>query len=247
MKTRTDELERIAAEYHLNEAVPDKFIEDICQEYCCDWLQTLIASSDRVIELGYGEGITFQRLAPHARHYTVVEGASSLVALMREKHPGIVAVQALFEDYSPPEPCDKLLALHVLEHVDDPVSLARHLRSWLKPDGELVVVVPNRQSLHRQLAVLMGLQPALDTLSPRDRLVGHQRVYDMPTLVRDLRDAGFEPVEQRGFFLKTLPNGMMLDHPPALIQALNRIGDQLPPELMANLAIRARMGKDVRK
>lgn len=241
MNARTRELDRIAAEYHLNAAVPDKFIEDLCQQYCCDWLQTLITPADRVIELGYGEGITLARLAPHARHYTVVEGAASLVALMREKHPGVDAAHALFEDYRPAEPCDKLLALHVLEHVDDPVALARRLRSWLKPGGELVVVVPNRQSLHRQLAVLMGLQPALNTLSPRDRMVGHQRVYDLPTLERHLRAAGFEPVEQRGFFLKTLPNGMMLQHSPELIQALNRIGDQLPPELLANLAIRARL------
>ena len=243
MKTRTHDLDRIAGEYHLNQAVPDKFIEDVCQEHCCSWLETLIRPTDRVIELGYGEGITLARLAPRAAHYTVVEGAASLAAVAREKHPHIDTVHALFEEFIPREPCDKLLALHVLEHVDDPVSLARHLRTWLEPGGELVVLVPNRDSLHRRLAVLMGLQPALDTLSPRDRLVGHQRVYDLPTLERDLRDAGFEPVERRGFFLKTLPNAMMLGHSVELIQALNRLGDTLPPELTANLAIRAQLAE----
>jgi hypothetical protein len=102
-----------------------------------------------------------------------------------------------------------------------------------------VVVVPNRDSLHRQLAVAMGLQPALDTLSARDHLVGHQRVYDFLTLEQHLRGAGFEVIERRGFFLKTLPNGMMLDHSPALIRALNTVGDSLPPHLMANIAVRA--------
>lgn len=241
MKTRTEELERIAAQYHLNDEVPDKFIEDICQEHCCDWLQTLIDPADRVIELGYGEGITLARLAQRARHYSVVEGAASLVARIRSQHPGVDAVHALFEDYAPPQPCDKLLALHVLEHVDEPVGLARHLRSWLRPDGEIVVVVPNRQSLHRELAVLMGLQPELDTLSPRDHLVGHQRVYDLESLEADLRAAGFEPFERRGFFLKTLPNGMMLDHSPALIKALNVLGDRMPASMAANLAVRARL------
>lgn len=241
MKDRTQELDRIAEQYHLNDAVPDKFIEDICQEHCCDWLQTLIAPSDRVIELGYGEGVTLTRLSPLARHYTVVEGAPSLVTLMARKHPEIEAVHALFEDHRPTEPCDKLLALHVMEHVDDPVALARHLRSWLKADGEIVVVVPNRESLHRQLAVLMGLQPALDTLGARDRLVGHQRVYDLASLEQHLREAGFEPFERRGFFLKTLPNGMMLGHSPELIQALNLLGDRLPVTMTANLAVRARL------
>ena len=87
----------------------------------------------------------------------------------------------------------------------------------------------------------MGLIPALDTLSPRDHLVGHQRVYDLLGLEADLREAGFEPFERRGFFLKTLPNSMMLDHKPELIQALNVLGDQMPLELTANLAIRARL------
>lgn len=238
---RHEELERVAHRYHLNTEVPDKFIEDLCQQHCCDWIAGLIGADDRVIELGYGEGITLQRLAGSARHYTVVEGAQSLVDTIRRKHPQVDVVHALFEDHTPPERCDRLLALHVLEHVDDPVALARHLGTWLQPDGELLVVVPNRDSLHRRLAVLMGLQPALDSLSPRDHLVGHQRVYDLPGLEADLRAAGFEPFERKGFFLKTLPNGMMLDHSPALIQALNALGDELPVEMTANIAVRARL------
>lgn len=243
MNTTTEELERIAAAYHLNETVPDKFIEDICQEHCCVWLKSLLAPTDRVIELGYGEGITTARLSQCAAHYTVVEGALSLVARLRERHPGVHAVHAMFEEYRPEQRCDKLLALHVLEHVDDPVALARTLRDWLTPDGELIVVVPNRDSLHRRLAVEMGLQPALDTLSRRDHLVGHQRVYSLAALETDLRGAGFEPVERRGFFLKTLPNGMMLNHSPELVWAMNRLGDQLPVEMQANLGIRARIAR----
>jgi SAM-dependent methyltransferase len=237
---RAQELEKIAERYHLSEHVPDKFIEDLCQEHCCDWLSSLIGPEDVVIELGYGEGITVSRLAGKARRYVVVEGARSLASVVRTTHPDVEVVEALFEEYVPAEPCDKLLALHVFEHVDEPVSLAAHLRSWLKDDGELVVVVPNKMSLHRRLAVLMGLQPELDTLSPRDELVGHQRVYGLPELEGDLRAAGFEPFERRGFFLKAVPNGMMLDYPAELIRAMNQLGDQLPPEMQANLAVRAR-------
>lgn len=239
--TCTEELERIASEYHLNEEVPDKFIEDICQEYCCNWLTTLINQNDRVAELGYGEGITLARLANKVDQYTLIEGAPSLAKLAKAKHPKVDVVQALFEEYQPRQQFDKILALHVLEHVDDPVSLAKHLRTWLKPGGELVVIVPNKESLHRRLAVLMGLVPELDTLSPRDRLVGHQRVYDLSGLEVDLCKAGFEPFERRGFFLKALPNGMMMSYSPELLQALNVLGDQLPAAMQANLAVRARI------
>lgn len=240
MNAYIQQLERIAADYHLNDEVPDKFIEDMCQEYTCTWLGSLLRPNDRVIELGVGEGITLSRLAPLAYNYTVVEGAPSLAAQARATHPQVEVVQALFEEYMPAVACDRLLALHVLEHVDAPVELARHLRGWLKPDGELIVIVPNRASLHRRLAMLMGLQPALDTLSARDHLVGHQRVYDIADLHRDLQDAGFDVLETRGFFLKTLPNSMMLGHPPTLIQALNQLSEELPAEYQANLAVRAR-------
>ena len=240
MNPRTDELERIAHQYHLNDAVPDKFIEDACQEHCCNWLATLVTPDDAVIELGFGEGVTLARLAGLPRKYVVVEGSPSLAAQVRSEFPGVEVAEALFEDYVPTEQCDKLLALHVMEHVDDPVSLAKHLCEWVKPGGEMVVVVPNKRSLHRRLAVLMGIQPELDTLSPRDHLVGHQRVYDLDELEADLRTAGFEPFERKGFFLKALPNGMMLDYTPALIQALNDLGDELPADMGANIAVRAR-------
>ena len=239
--TSIKELERIASEYHLNNEVPDKFIEDICQEYCCNWLATLIDRNDRVAELGYGEGITLARLANNVNDYTLIEGAPSLAKLAKAKHPKVDVVQALFEEYQPRERFDKVLALHVLEHVDDPISLAKHLRTWLKPGGELVVIVPNKESLHRRLAVLMGLMPELDTLSPRDHIVGHQRVYDLAGLETELRMAGFEPFERRGFFLKVLPNGMMISYSPELLESLNVLGDQLPAAMQANLAVRARL------
>jgi SAM-dependent methyltransferase len=239
--THKDELEIIAHRYHLNENVADKFIEDMCQEHCCQWLSSLILPSDHVVELGYGEGITLDRLAQLAGSYTIVEGASSLADVAKKKYPNIEVVNELFEAYLPAQPCDKLLALHVFEHVDDPVELGRHLRNWIKPDGEIIVIVPNRASLHRRLAVLMGLTLELDTLSLRDHLVGHQRVFDLEGLKMGLQESGFEPFESRGFFLKTLPNSMMLDYKPELIKALNILGDQLPVEMAANIGIRARL------
>ena len=40
--TEIKTLEKIASEYHLNTNVPDKFIEDLIQDYCCDWLKQFI-------------------------------------------------------------------------------------------------------------------------------------------------------------------------------------------------------------
>lgn len=238
---RIDELEKVAEAYHLNKEVPDKFIEDLCQVHCCEWLKSLILPGDKVVELGYGEGITLDYLSKIPCQYTLVEGAPSLVAKARSEYPEIEVINALFEDYVPSQRFDKILALHVFEHVDDPVSLARHLATWLRPDGEIVIIVPNKDSLHRRLALSMNLVASLESLSERDLLVGHQRVYGLGQLKDDLKKAGFECVSEKGFFLKLLPNSMMLDFSHELIEGLNLLGDELPVELTANLAVRAKL------
>lgn len=85
----------------------------------------------------------------------------------------------------------------------------------------------------------------LDTLSPRDQLVGNKLVYDIDGLEVDLREAGFKPFKNPGFFPKTLPNSMMLDYKPEFIKAFNLLGDQLPVEKMgANIGVRARLKSD---
>ena len=111
------------------------------------------------------------------------------------------------------------------------------MHEWLAPGGQVIAVVPNAESLHRQLAVMMGLQPRLDSLSPRDHLVGHQRVYDLAQFVALFRGAGFDVVEEFGYFVKIVPNGMMTGWKPELIQSLTTISDRLPPALLANIGL----------
>jgi 2-polyprenyl-3-methyl-5-hydroxy-6-metoxy-1,4-benzoquinol methylase len=125
----------------------------------------------------------------------------------------------------------------VLEHLDDPVKSLLDMRDWLSENGRLVIVVPNRNSLHRQLAVLMGLQPKLETLSARDHLVGHQRVYSLNLLKKDIKKAGYKIDEELGFFLKPLPNSMMLDFSRELLRAMNDLSTNIPINLTANLCL----------
>ena len=52
------DLDRIADEYHNSTDIPDKFIEDIQQDFSCEIMKKHLSfSGRRVLELGYGEGI----------------------------------------------------------------------------------------------------------------------------------------------------------------------------------------------
>jgi trans-aconitate methyltransferase len=238
MSTTVAELDAYARDYYLGRGAEDLELEERQQQLSLDVLRPYLRG--RILELGFGTGEMTAGLLAAGCETAVVEGSPLLVEEAQRRHPGLDVHEGFFEQFVPPRPYDTLLAAHVFEHVDDPPALMAHLRSWLVPGGTLVAVVPNAASLHRRLAVRMGLQDAQDDLSPRDELVGHRRVYTVGKLSRELGVAGFEVTDVTGWFLKVVPNGMMLDWPPELIDALFAVSAELDPRQLANIALVAR-------
>jgi len=239
MTLTPEALDRYARDYYLSAEVADIDIEERAQRLSAPAVAAHVQDARRVIDMGYGTGEMARELLARGIAAEVVEGSPLLAAEARERHPGLAVHEAMFEGFAPGPVYDAVLALHVMEHVDRPRDLMSHVRGWLRPGGAVVVVVPNRESLHRRLAVRMGIQERLDDLSPRDRLVGHLRVYGLDTLQADLEGAGFRVEHRFGLTLKTVPNAMMLDWPPALLDALTDISPELPPRMCANIGIRA--------
>lgn len=235
-KKYINKLDAIAEEYH-NAEVPDKFIEERCQEYTLSWIFEKLEGRQSILELGYGDGIISHALASRKLPFEIIEGSPKVIETAQRSLPGIKITETLFEAFQPKQRFDCILALHVLEHVEEPVELFTRMSSWLEEGGSIVVIVPNRNSLHRQLAVIMGLQTDLDALSPRDLKVGHQRVYSHETLRADAEAAAMQVVESTGFFLKPVPNSMMLEYDESLLKAMNDISPALPRELLANIGM----------
>ena len=232
-------LDDIANEYHLKPQ-PDMFIENLCQEYELEWIKEIIPEGSKVLELGYGDGITFRSLVEYCE-LSVVDGSKLIIEEARRVAGklGVTAQihESFFEDFNPKEKYDFVFASHVLEHVEDPLQNLIKMKTWLKENGKAIIIVPNAQSLHRRLAVLMNLQPTLDTLSERDHKVGHLRVFDKQTLEGLLKNNGWNIEILRGFFLKPLANSQMLNFDSKLINALCNISDELSAEMCANLAL----------
>jgi 2-polyprenyl-3-methyl-5-hydroxy-6-metoxy-1,4-benzoquinol methylase len=242
MALTQEELDKIALEYHGKDEMRDKHIEDMCQFYTYDWVFSHLKGAKKVLELGIGEGNFTEELSKQQIELTVVEGSPLLVKKAKAIYGDRIRFEcALFEQFEPIDKFDAIVATHVLEHVDDPVGLLRMMRNWLNETGKIIIIVPNKESIHRQLAVIMGLQSALDSLGARDHLVGHQRVYSLDTLGADVKAAGLKVDQEEGFFLKLLPNSMMLDYSIDLLEALNKISFQLPDKLLANIGIIAKL------
>lgn len=191
-----------------------------------------------ILEMGFGEGTITSPLIDLGCQVEIIEGSSKLCETVKQKYGNSVKVHCqLFEKFNPSDKFQTVLSLHVLEHVDNPKDIISKIYEWLQPGGQAIVVVPNAESLHRQLAVMMGLQSELNSLSQRDKIVGHQRVMTLNELSLLFENSDFHITETFGYFLKTVPNSMMENYPSDLIKALTQISHKLTPNLMANIGL----------
>ena len=231
-------LDKVAADYHLNANVQDKDYDAMFHKMCLEWIQPMILESKSILQLGYGEGILAAALISKDARMDIIEGSSILADHAKEKLPkNVVVHNQLFEEFCPTRLYDCIVATNVLEHVDDPIKIFGLLHNWLSTDGLAIVTVPNAESLHRRLAVEMKIQNSIYALSERDHIVGHQRVYDMSSLVDQAQKAGFKIRERRGFVLKVLANSQQNSMSEEIITAFHTVSSVLDPEILANIGL----------
>ncbi|MFA7172430.1 MAG: class I SAM-dependent methyltransferase [Kiritimatiellia bacterium] len=180
------------------------------------------------LELGPAEGEMTQFLVNDFEQLTIVEGAADLLAQIPER-PNLVKVHALFEEFQPEQSFDSIILEHVLEHVDDPAGLLRRVKNWLSPEGRLFLGVPNGNSIHRLVAVKMGLLNHTCQLNSRDRALGHRRVYTPKTLRADIEASGLKVQDMGGVYFKPLSNRQIQDHwSEEMIQGFYELGKDFP-------------------
>ncbi len=192
------------------------------------------------LELGPAHGILTERLVESCDDVAVVDGSSQFCELLRKRFATIDVHHALFEDFVPERSYDTLVLGHVLEHVNDPVALLQRARTWINDGGVLLAAVPNANSLHRELAVELGMLATNDELNDTDRHHGHVRVYTPDRLRHDVESAGFTIDLLGGFWLKTLSNAQIeASSSPELLDACMVVGER-HPEIAAETYVVAR-------
>ena len=182
-----------------------------------------------ILEMGPAEGHMTGSLMGLGHSLTIVEGAALFCEDLRARFPEATVEQSLFETYAPKQQFQTIVLGHVLEHVDDPVSLLRVVRGWLTETGRVLAAVPNARSIHRQAAVVMGLLDFEETLSEADCHHGHRRVYNPESFRRDFHQAGLRVDVFCGYWLKPLANAQLeQDWTPTMLQAFMQLGERYP-------------------
>ncbi len=129
----------------------------------------------RVLDVGCGPGNTLRRLAPFGRTFGAEYSEVGLSVARRRGLQRLVAADSVRLPFSPGT-MDCVLALDVIEHVQDDVAALREAHRLLRPGGVLLVSVPAFMSLWRS----------------HDELYGHHRRYSKARLLAAVAAAGFE-------------------------------------------------------
>lgn len=194
-----------------------------------------------VLEIGPAEGVMTERFVRAKRNLTVVDGAKKFCDDLARRYPLITVHHSMFEDFDVKQKFDNIILGHVLEHVDDPVKVLKHVKKFLKKSGVILAAVPNANSIHRQAAVEMGLLKKVNSLNELDIHHGHQRVYSIPELRRDFEKAGLKIKKISGYWLKPISNKQIDETwTPKMIDAFMKLGEKYP-EIAAEIFIVAKI------
>ena len=153
------------------------------------WLTRVLRPSlgDSVIEIGAGLGNLTGRLMARKLSYVACESDPLYLHALRNRFLRTPNVTVCRLDPESPadfaawtggpaaEKFDTALCINVLENTEQPESVLRSLYGALKPDGKIVVLVPQGKGLYGSL----------------DRALGHKRRFSKADLAALLEKSGF--------------------------------------------------------
>lgn len=202
----------------------------------------------RLLEVGCGHAPLFTDLA--GMQITVVEPSSVFAAnagQLAEERCGVEVIEGYVEDLPARSGFDMIIVSCLLHEVDDPQALLAAVRRLCGPATVVHVNVPNSRSLHRLLAVAMGLMAAPGDRSDTQRRMQQRATYDTAGLTAELDRAGFVVDDRGSLFVKPFTHAQMqqlVDNgfmTPGMLDGLDRLVETLP-DLGSEIWVNARLG-----
>lgn len=204
-----------------------------------------VAPGDRVLELGCATGLMTAHLAEAGARVTAVDRSGDYLARARARlGDRAVLLEAVldapgWEDLTG-DGFDHVLLCNLVHELPDPVGLLRRVAALLSPSGLVHLSLQNPDSIHRLVAVEMGLIEDVREVSARGERFGTLGLWGVDELARLAREAGLGVVGWEGVMLKPLPNGMMAELPPEVLDGFERAARHLPAHCAMNLLVLAR-------
>lgn len=168
-----------------------------------------------VLDVGCGGGLFLQMLAERGVRNVAGLDFSLDAANVAWRRAGVPSVCAtLSRPPFAPASCAGITMFHILEHLYDPASYLDAAHQLLKPDGRLIVQVPNAACW--QFLLLGERWNGIDV--PRHLI--NFRLSDLDSL---LDDCGFEVLRHKHFSVRDNPAGLATSLAPSLDPMARRL------------------------
>lgn len=157
----SDEQRRIRDDFmhHWHEVLPQRY--GVIERFNHGWPAARARAGERTLEIGagLGEHIEYESVVTPER-YHVVELRSEMADALAQRHPEVTVVTGDCQRRLPYDDAtfDRVLAIHVLEHLPDLPAALAEARRLLRPDGRLVAVIPCESGLAYSLARRISAQ-----------------------------------------------------------------------------------------
>ena len=150
--------------------------------------------SGRILEVGSGIGNISRFLLSDGYRVTLSDIDNSYIEILSDRFRGMDDLNGvILFDFAEKEidkkhsgmvgKFDTIVALNVLEHIEDHEQAVDNCRQMLRPGGKLVILVPAFESLYNEF----------------DKAVGHKRRYSLKSLEEVMAVPGFSIIHSRYF------------------------------------------------
>jgi len=189
-------------------------------------------NNENVLEIGLGNGFTTGLLSKYFKQVIAVDISEDVIESVKKNlidRKNIVYIKSSIDSLDIKYRIHNFYLGHILEHLQFPVRSLRNLRKVLNVNSMGYISVPNGNSIHRQIGMIMGLLDSTDTLNENDIKVGQKRLYTLKKLKNHIRKAGFDIFKIGGCFLKTMTYSQIDNFfSEELIKGFIKIADKYP-------------------
>lgn len=173
-------------------------------------------SHDRVLEVGCGLEPLFAFWDDFSE-MTIVEPSSEFVENARQliskgNYFNIEVVQGFLEEAYKnisEKPYDLIVVSSLLHELEKPQDILNVVRQLCTDNTVVHINVPNAESLHRYLALEMGLIDSVYEKSDQQKRLNQHATFDIVSLCRLVEDNGFTVIEKGSYFPKLFTHGQM--------------------------------------
>lgn len=184
-----------------------KTVIEQCQKY----------KHDNILEIGCGMMPFFMDFKDY-KSMIIVEPsetfANNATMLSEAENKNIKIICGFFEDQIErvkeiKKNIDYIILSSVLHELDDPQKMLKAILELCGVSTVVHINVPNANSIHRLIAMEVGLISDVHQISEQMKRMQRRRTYDLSLLEDEITNAGFKVIDKGSYFVKPFTHNQM--------------------------------------